>query len=267
MLLPVRAFLLSYFLRCDMNFSVKRMSSRPLSKCLNTDKSIARPRQTYSDKRSNNNNKNSTTAVRTSGSFLLRTILSTVEVKDEDVLHNLASDLPLVSVMAATTTRRVQNPSPSNMALFMYLLPSLVRSLDCGYRYEYVLGYDKGDPFYDTVEVWTPRDMQTVMILCCAVLYHSILSIGTNFYCYCSRYGSFSHTLMCTPHPSTRQGMMTVHKWFLENVQQPMMENGIRVSLKPVKVNNTIKKPGPVFLGQCKKLREWLAVATRQIER
>ena len=38
------------------------------------------------------------------------------------------------------------------MALFTYLLPSLIRTLDCGFRYEYVLGYDLGDPFYDNAE-------------------------------------------------------------------------------------------------------------------
>jgi hypothetical protein len=34
-----------------------------------------------------------------------------------------------------------------------YLLSSLIRSLDCGFRYEFVVGYDIGDPFYDTPEV------------------------------------------------------------------------------------------------------------------
>jgi hypothetical protein len=38
------------------------------------------------------------------------------------------------------------------MALFIYMLPSLIRTVDCGFRYEYVLGYDKGDQFYDTDE-------------------------------------------------------------------------------------------------------------------
>jgi hypothetical protein len=64
-----------------------------------------------------------------------------------------AGSLPLISILAATTTRKVQNPQPENMALFTYLLPSLIRTLDCGFRYEYVLGYDVGDAFYDTEEV------------------------------------------------------------------------------------------------------------------
>jgi hypothetical protein len=39
-----------------------------------------------------------------------------------------------------------------NLALFQYLLPSLVRTADCGFRYAVVLGYDKGDPFYDSIQ-------------------------------------------------------------------------------------------------------------------
>ena len=71
----------------------------------------------------------------------------------KDANPNLSDSLPLISVMAATTTRKVHNPSTKNLALFTLLLPSLIRSLDCGFRFEYVLGYDKGDPFYDNDEV------------------------------------------------------------------------------------------------------------------
>lgn len=60
---------------------------------------------------------------------------------------------PLIAVMAATTTRRVSDPHVQKIALFTLLLPSLIRSLDCGYRYVYVMGYDVGDPFYDSEEV------------------------------------------------------------------------------------------------------------------
>lgn len=31
-----------------------------------------------------------------------------------------------------------------------YLLPSIVGTLDCGFRYQVVIGHDLGDPFYDT---------------------------------------------------------------------------------------------------------------------
>jgi len=102
---------------------------------------------------------------------------------------------PLIAIMAATTTRKINNPSTSKLALFTYLLPSLTRTIDCGFTYMYVLGYDVGDPFYDAPE-----------------------------------------------------GISSVTKWFKENVQVPMMENGISVVLKFVKVNNTLRKPGPVFI-------------------
>jgi hypothetical protein len=62
-------------------------------------------------------------------------------------------DRPLIAIMAATTTRRVTNPHVQKIALFTLLLPSLIRSLDCGFRYTYVMGYDVGDPFYDSKAV------------------------------------------------------------------------------------------------------------------
>ena len=66
---------------------------------------------------------------------------------------HISNDLPLIAVMAATTTRKVSNPSPSRLALFNYLLPSLMVTVDCGFRYLYVLGYDAGDPYYDSEQV------------------------------------------------------------------------------------------------------------------
>ena len=74
---------------------------------------------------------------------------------DPNALLNLSPLLPFISVLAATTTRKVAAPSTSNLALFKLLLPSLVRTLDCGFRYEYVLGFDQGDAFYDSKEVET----------------------------------------------------------------------------------------------------------------
>jgi hypothetical protein len=66
---------------------------------------------------------------------------------------NMHDNLPLIAIMAATTTRKVNKPSTKSLSLFTYLLPSLIRTLDCGFRYEYVLGYDQGDPFYDSENV------------------------------------------------------------------------------------------------------------------
>lgn len=66
---------------------------------------------------------------------------------------NLNESLPLIAVMAATTTRKMSKPSTGSLALFTLLLPSMLRSLDCGFRYEFVLGYDQGDQFFDSEEV------------------------------------------------------------------------------------------------------------------
>jgi hypothetical protein len=65
----------------------------------------------------------------------------------------LDGDLPLIAVMAASTTRKVNGASTGSLSLFQFMLPSLIRSLDCGFRYEVVVGYDQGDPFYDSSAV------------------------------------------------------------------------------------------------------------------
>lgn len=72
---------------------------------------------------------------------------------DPNPLWNLSPLLPLISILAATTTRKIVAPGTNNLSLFTLLLPSLVRNLDCGFRYEYVLGFDEGDAFYGSKEV------------------------------------------------------------------------------------------------------------------
>lgn len=99
--------------QCNVVFGTERVHSRALSSCKNDSSVVVNP-QTY---------------------------------------PNMSPSVPLIALMAATTTRGLLNPSTSNLALFQYLLPSFVRSLDCGYRYEVVLGYDQGDPFYDNAKV------------------------------------------------------------------------------------------------------------------
>ncbi|CAE7420300.1 unnamed protein product [Symbiodinium microadriaticum] len=113
-------------------------------------------------------------------------------------LHD-SEKYPLIAIMAATTTRRVKQPHVQKIALFTLLLPSLIRSLDCGYRYVYVMGYDVGDPFYDS-----------------------------------------------------EAGMQEVQAWFARQIAEPMRRNGISITLKPVKVFNPLKKPGPVFVAMAK---------------
>lgn len=117
------------------------------------------------------------------------------KLEDQPNLKNL----PLIAIMAATTTRKINAPSTSNLALFTLLLPSLMRTLDCGYRYEYVLGYDADDPFYDS-----------------------------------------------------QAGLTEVKRWFMSNIERPLRQRGIVLTLRPVRVLNNLKKPGPVFIAMAR---------------
>ena len=64
-----------------------------------------------------------------------------------------SNKLPLIAIMAGTTSRKMKDPNIQMMSLFTYLFPSLIRSLDCGFDYMFVIGYDKGDKFYDNDKV------------------------------------------------------------------------------------------------------------------
>ena len=56
----------------------------------------------------------------------------------------------VIAVLSGSTSRKVEVPSTQSLALFQWLLPSFAKSVECGFRYLFVLGYDQGDPFYDT---------------------------------------------------------------------------------------------------------------------
>lgn len=58
---------------------------------------------------------------------------------------------PLIAIILAATSR---GASDKKLGLFTLLLPSLNRTLDCGLRYLVVVGYDQGDEYYDTSQVW-----------------------------------------------------------------------------------------------------------------
>lgn len=107
--------------------------------------------------------------------------------------------LPLIAVMAASTTRKVVRPSPRTMSLFTYLLPSLRTSVDCGFRYLFVMGYDVGDPYHDS-----------------------------------------------------ENGMSTTRAWIDQHIIKVLGSRNIELSFMPVPVKNTIKKPGPVFIGMAR---------------
>jgi hypothetical protein len=116
---------------------------------------------------------------------------------------SVAGKLPLIAIMAGSTTRKINKPSPKTMALFNYLLPSLRTSLDCGYRYVFVMGYDEGDPYHDSDE-----------------------------------------------------GMAVSKAWFQEHIQGILEQNGIHMTFLTVRVKNTIKKPGPIFIAMARKAYE-----------
>jgi hypothetical protein len=63
----------------------------------------------------------------------------------------------LVAIISGSTTRGIDEPSLKQLSLFSVMLPSLIRSLDCPFRYLCVIGYDTGDRFYDNSTV-TPHD-------------------------------------------------------------------------------------------------------------
>lgn len=46
--------------------------------------------------------------------------------------------------------------------------------------------------------------------------------------------------------------MSKTKRWFRDNVELPMLANHIQVTLRPVKVNNSVKKPGPVFIAMAR---------------
>jgi hypothetical protein len=63
------------------------------------------------------------------------------------------SSQPLVAILTGSTSRSAISPSNTTLSVFTILLPSLMRSLDCGFTYLVVIGYDRGDPFYDSIKV------------------------------------------------------------------------------------------------------------------
>ena len=71
-----------------------------------------------------------------------------------------ADSEPLIVILAASTTRKIRHPSTKSLALCQYLLTSIVRTVECGFRYAYVLGFDEGDPFFDN-----PLNMQVQIFI------------------------------------------------------------------------------------------------------
>jgi hypothetical protein len=68
-------------------------------------------------------------------------------------LNAAVKPLPLIAITAATTTRNASKLHLDNLPAFTIMFPSLSRTLECGYRYLFVLGYDDNDSFYSLPEV------------------------------------------------------------------------------------------------------------------
>ena len=71
-----------------------------------------------------------------------------------DYIKQRAARSPLIAILTGSTSRSENNPSNTTLSIFTIMLPSLMRSLDCGFGYVVVVGYDKGDKFYDSAKVW-----------------------------------------------------------------------------------------------------------------
>jgi hypothetical protein len=61
-----------------------------------------------------------------------------------------ANRIPHIAIMLGSTSKKVASPSTDSMALFTLALPSIAKTVECGFRYTVFVGYDAGDPFYDT---------------------------------------------------------------------------------------------------------------------
>lgn len=62
--------------------------------------------------------------------------------------------LPLIAILAPISSSNISDASNETLPLFSIMLPSLVLSLDCGFRYMVAVGYLEGDPFFDTEQVY-----------------------------------------------------------------------------------------------------------------
>ena len=63
--------------------------------------------------------------------------------------HAAANRISHIAILLGSTSRGVSDPSTSNLALFTLSLPSIAKTVECGFRYTIFLGYAE-DPFYDS---------------------------------------------------------------------------------------------------------------------
>jgi len=93
----------------------------------------------------------------------------------------------VIAILAATTARKISSPSPAKLALCRWLLPSVVKTLDCGFRFKFVLGYDEGDEYFDTPEglaeitKWFEDNVQGTAPSCASLRQLTIVSLTLLF--------------------------------------------------------------------------------------
>jgi hypothetical protein len=95
--------------------------------------------------------------------FANQLICQRVPINCTDSQQAMDSDsnltLPIVAIVAATTTRHLENVQMANLPIFRLMFPSLARTLECGYQYIFVLGYDTNDSFYSNSQVLSFYDL------------------------------------------------------------------------------------------------------------
>ena len=188
--------------KCDIVFLSMRMRRKPISTCLPTDTETNNAAIAVNEHRRLEHDRKRSEDSGNTGFFsnLIKTAIGHKQtVKTETLLYNNLSNnntkLPLIAILAGSTTRKMDQPSINKLALFNILMPSLIRSLDCGFRYLYILGYDVGDQYFDKDE--------------------------------------------------SRQ---EVEDWLRKNIQEPLHANAIPFTFDLLRVENKLKKPGPVFI-------------------
>ena len=100
---------------CDLIFSEQRMGSKTLSSCPHVPSMLRRNDSTITQSKetAKNGSKHITSSPSSSSSSFAHS--------------NMHDNLPLIAIMAATTTRKVNKPSTKSLSLFTYLLPSTLK--------------------------------------------------------------------------------------------------------------------------------------------
>ena len=63
------------------------------------------------------------------------------------------STLPIIAVVTDASSNGLVYPSIETLPLFTTMLPSLIRSLDCGFDYLVIIGFSTDDEYYSTQKV------------------------------------------------------------------------------------------------------------------